>query len=72
MHLGGTRTHDALNFARRELFSGVNGARPNSAKIVFVITDGKSYEPSLTAAEAELVSITFFSYTELPSNQLMN
>ena len=65
MHLGGTRTHDALNFARRELFSEVNGARPNSAKIVFVITDGKSYEPSLTAAEAELVSTKSIIYFSL-------
>lgn len=57
MHLGGTRTHDALSFARTEIFSEVNGARLNRAKIAFVITDGKSYEPALTTAEAEMVCI---------------
>ena len=56
MHLGGTKTAEAIRFARQELFAEANGARTNSAKIAFIITDGKSYEPESTEIEAELVS----------------
>ena len=56
MHLGGTRTDEAIRFARQELFSELNGARRNSAKLAFIITDGKSYNPPQTSIEAEMVS----------------
>lgn len=55
MHLGGTHTDKAINFARTEMFADYNGARVNSAKLAFIITDGKSYDPSLTTIEAEMV-----------------
>lgn len=55
MHLGGTRTGEAISFARRDLFSEVNGARMDSAKLAFIITDGRSYDPMQTAIEANLV-----------------
>jgi len=57
MHLGGTRTDEAIRFVRQEVFSELNGARLNSAKLAFIITDGKSYDPPQTAMEAELVSL---------------
>ncbi|XP_067929075.1 hemicentin-1-like [Watersipora subatra] len=54
MHLGGTQTAKAIRYARQELFVEMNGARRNSAKVAFVITDGKSYDPEQTTIEAEL------------------
>lgn len=56
MHLGGTQTAEALHAMRTNLFDPQNGARVNSPKIAFIITDGKSYEPDATNLEAKLVS----------------
>ena len=51
----GTNTSKALNFVRTESLDQQNGARPNAAKIVVVITDGRSDSPDLTKAEAHLL-----------------
>eukprot|EP00058_Branchiostoma_floridae_P023890 XP_002609380.1 hypothetical protein BRAFLDRAFT_124610 [Branchiostoma floridae] len=39
---GWTATATALSLARDDVFQSVAGSRPNSAKILFLITDGKS------------------------------
>ena len=49
---GDTYTAEALAFARTKMFDWESGARGKAAKIVIVITDGNSHEPSATAREA--------------------
>ncbi|XP_052829923.1 cartilage matrix protein isoform X2 [Octopus bimaculoides] len=49
---GGTYTHKALEYIRRQMFTVRNGGRTYSDKIVVVITDGLSQDPKATRTEA--------------------
>nr|KAG5708598.1 hypothetical protein BaRGS_033019 [Batillaria attramentaria] len=51
---GNTDTHEALQFVDKELFLPENGARPDVARVVVVITDGESRkaQETLEAARA--------------------
>ncbi|CAH1791713.1 unnamed protein product [Owenia fusiformis] len=51
--IGGTYTAEALQFARTDMFSPNNGARPDTAQIAIVITDGQSYDQEYTVREAK-------------------
>ena len=50
---GGTNTHTALQYVRENCFTSAKGMRPNAVQIAVVVTDGQSYEPGITAIEAE-------------------
>lgn len=39
---GGTNTYDALQFVQDNIFTVNNGSRSNAAKVVFLVTDGRS------------------------------
>ena len=50
---GGTHTASALEYAKDNYFSSVNGMRTQAAQVAVVITDGKSNDQSITTVEAE-------------------
>jgi len=50
---GGTNTADGIKYLREQVFSTSAGARPNVPRIAIVITDGRSSNPTATAAEAD-------------------
>lgn len=50
---GGTNTADGIKYVHEQLFSATGGARTNVPRIMVVITDGQSSNPSQTAAEAD-------------------
>lgn len=50
---GKTYTHLALNFVTQNTFLPANGGRPNFGKIVIILTDGQSNNPSATKNAAE-------------------
>ena len=53
-YMGGvTYTDSALQYAKDNYFTLVNGMRSQAAQIAIVITDGKSEEQDLTAVEAQ-------------------
>ncbi|KAH9488843.1 hypothetical protein Btru_058664 [Bulinus truncatus] len=52
---GDTYTHRALEYAAKWMLSPGNGARPDVAKIVIVLTDGKSTDNKKTIAAAKQV-----------------
>ena len=49
---GGTNTHLPIRTARELMFTAANGDREDIPNLCIVLTDGESYEPELTAAEA--------------------
>ncbi|XP_060570089.1 uncharacterized protein LOC132728460 isoform X2 [Ruditapes philippinarum] len=51
---GGTNTADGIKYLREQVFSQSGGARPNVPRIAVVITDGRSSNPTQTAAQANL------------------
>ncbi|XP_046370521.2 collagen alpha-4(VI) chain-like isoform X2 [Haliotis rufescens] len=55
---GTTATDQALTHALQESFSDAHGARNNSNKIIFVLTDGQSTKPALTADAANKIHNT--------------
>lgn len=50
---GGTNTADGIRYVHEQVFSTSGGARSNVPRIMVVITDGQSSNPSATAAEAD-------------------
>jgi len=50
---GGTQTHKALKYALQNSFERDNGGRRDAVRIVIVVTDGKSANPSETAKWAK-------------------
>ncbi|XP_067680567.1 collagen alpha-4(VI) chain-like [Haliotis asinina] len=55
---GNTETGDALTHALQESFSDAHGARNNSNKIIFVLTDGQSTNSKTTAEAANKIHNT--------------
>ena len=49
---GGTRTDRALKTARTELFTKIRGAREDIPRMLVLMTDGKSNNPTFTRKEA--------------------
>jgi hypothetical protein len=59
-----THTNKALKFMREKMFSTVNGARENVARIGIVLTDGQSSNMLMTvweASKAKRVNVNLFS-----------
>lgn len=59
---GGTNTHKPLEYVKRNMFTAQRGDREDKPNACIVITDGQSYEPTLTADAAQAVSVTSYTY----------
>ncbi|XP_078605305.1 matrilin-1-like [Branchiostoma floridae x Branchiostoma japonicum] len=70
---GWTATATALSLARDDVFQSVAGSRPNSAKILFLITDGKSNRggaPIPVADQLKGNDVEMFAFAVGPENQI--
>ena len=54
---GGTNTHKPLEYVKKNMFTAQRGDRGDRPNVCIVITDGQSYEPSLTADAALAVKL---------------
>lgn len=52
---GGTSTDDALKYVRENSFTQAHGGRYGVPKILVVMTDGQSSDPTATATEARII-----------------
>jgi uncharacterized protein YegL len=52
-HSGLTLTHKGLPYVRTDILNVTNGRRPDALPFVIVMTDGRSYIPPITKAEAK-------------------
>ncbi|XP_078685905.1 matrilin-1-like isoform X1 [Branchiostoma floridae x Branchiostoma belcheri] len=70
---GWTATATALELARDNVFQSVAGSRPNAAKILFLITDGKSNRggaPIPIADQLKGNDVELFAFAVGPENQI--